>query len=554
MPEAAVHWFRKGLRLHDNPALLAAARHAAASGGALYPVFVLDPWFLQPSRVGANRVQFLLQCLGDLHAGLQRHNSRLLVLRGKPEVELLAFMQQHEVSLLTFEQDDEPYARRRDGAIRREVEVEPLRVRVEQHCSHTLWDPAQLLAQNKGEPPKSYTTMQKMCAAAGPPRKPLPPPAVGELPALPPALRAGSDKADAQFGIPTLAELGYDPADAQAVIAGGETEGLARLGAFLADATRTATFEKPKTKPTDFNPPSTTALSPHLKFGALSARTFYHRVQAVVEKHKGSKSAPPVSLEGQILWREHWYLIACHTKGGPFDAMVTNPICRQIDWDTNLEHLEAWKNAKTGFPWIDAAMTQLRTEGWMHHLARHAVACFLTRGDLYLSWEEGAKVFDVWLLDSDWSLNNCNWMWLSASAFFHTFFRVYSPVAFGQKSDKEGDYIRHYLPVLAKMPKTYIYEPWKAPLAVQKAAGCVIGVDYPKPIVDHATVSKANMGRMKAAYDRKQYGAPATAGGGAAGDHPLPPALRQVGCASGEEFPSGGGAEGGPSAPKKRRT
>ena len=101
-------------------------------------------------------------------------------------------------------------------------------------------------------------------------------------------------------------------------------------------------------------------------------------------------------------------------------------------------------------------MTQLRKEGWMHHLARHAVACFLTRGDLYLSWEEGAKVFDVWLLDADWSLNNCNWMWLSASAFFHTFFRVYSPVSFGQKTDKDGAYVRHYLPVLAKMPKKYV--------------------------------------------------------------------------------------------------
>ncbi len=92
----------------------------------------------------------------------------------------------------------------------------------------------------------------------------------------------------------------------------------------------------------------------------------------------------------------------------------------------------------------------------MHHLARHAVACFLTRGDLYLSWEEGAKVFDVWLLDADWALNNCNWMWLSASAFFHTFFRVYSPVSFGQKTDKDGAYVRHYLPVLAKMPKKYV--------------------------------------------------------------------------------------------------
>ena len=166
---------------------------------------------------------------------------------------------------------------------------------------------------------------------------------------------------------------------------------------------------------------------------------------------------------------------------------------------------------------------------------RHAVACFLTRGDLYLSWEEGAKVFDVWLLDSEWALNTCNWLWLSASAFFHTYFRyhhetlfafgfrlscllfrlcrlrisgqlkfsavrsVYSPVTFGQRHDPEGGYVRRYIPALAKMPKKYIYEPWKAPLSVQKAAGCIVGKDYPKPIVDHGVVSKANIGRIKGA-------------------------------------------------------
>ena len=108
----------------------------------------------------------------------------------------------------------------------------------------------------------------------------------------------------------------------------------------------------------------------------------------------------------------------------------------------------ARRDGQTGFPWIDAIMAQLKQEGWVHHLARHAVACFLTRGDLYQSWEAGAKVFDHQLLDADWSLNTCNWLWLSASAFYHTFFRCYSPVAFPKKYDKSGAYVRRYLPVL----------------------------------------------------------------------------------------------------------
>lgn len=117
-----------------------------------------------------------------------------------------------------------------------------------------------------------------------------------------------------------------------------------------------------------------------------------------------------------------------------------------------------------------------------------------------MSWEEGQAVFEELLLDADWSLNAGNWMWLSASAFFHQYYRVYSPVAFGKKTDPLGSYIRKYVPQLAKFPKEYIYEPWKAPLSVQKGCGCIIGQDYPKPIVDHDTIHKENMGKMKKAY------------------------------------------------------
>ena len=103
----------------------------------------------------------------------------------------------------------------------------------------------------------------------------------------------------------------------------------------------------------------------------------------------------------------------------------------------------------------------------MHHLARHCVACFLTRGDLWQHWEEGARVFDYYLVDADWAVNNANWYWLSASAFFSQYFRVYSPISFAQKYDKNGNFIRHYVPELKDMPAKFIYEPWKAPLEVR---------------------------------------------------------------------------------------
>lgn len=110
------------------------------------------------------------------------------------------------------------------------------------------------------------------------------------------------------------------------------------------------------------------------------------------------------------------------------------------------------------------------------------------------------KVFDELLLDADWSVNAGTWLWLSCSSFFQQFFHCYCPVKFGRKADANGDYIRRYLPVLKNYPTRYIHEPWTAPEAVQKSAKCIVGVDYPKPMCNHAHVSKINMERMKQVY------------------------------------------------------
>lgn len=186
---------------------------------------------------------------------------------------------------------------------------------------------------------------------------------------------------------------------------------------------------------------------------------------------------------------------------GSWGRMRDNPYCRNIPWSSDAKLLAAWKDGKTGYPWIDACMAQLRTEGWIHHLGRHAVACFLTRGDLWQSWEDGADHFEGQLLDADYALNNFNWLWLSCSGFFYQYFRCYSPVAFQKKNDPNGDYIRKWVPQLANLPAKYIYEPWKAPVAILSSAGVKLGINYPRPIVDHAVVSKENMSKMSLAYD-----------------------------------------------------
>lgn len=122
-------------------------------------------------------------------------------------------------------------------------------------------------------------------------------------------------------------------------------------------------------------------------------------------------------------------------------------------------------------------------------------------GDLYMSWEHGQRVFEELLLDADWALNAGNWMWLSASAFYYQFYRVYSPVAFGKKTDPFGNYIRKYCPELKDYPADLIFEPWKASAGEQRRYKCEIGKDYPKRIVVHELVQDLNKGRMKRAYE-----------------------------------------------------
>ncbi|KAK7813749.1 hypothetical protein U0070_001455 [Myodes glareolus] len=390
---------------------------------------------------------FLLQCLEDLDSNLRKLNSRLFVIRGQPADVFPRLFKEWSITKLSIEYDSEPFGKERDAAIKKlatEAGVEVI-VRI----SHTLYDLDKIIELNGGQPPLTYKRFQTLISKMEPlemPAETITSDVIGAC------VTPLSDDHDEKYGVPSLEELGFDTDGlSSAVWPGGETEALTRLERHL-------------------------------------------------ERKVKKNSSPPLSLYGQLLWREFFYTAA--TNNPRFDKMEGNPICVQIPWDKNPEALAKWAEGRTGFPWIDAIMTQLRQEGWIHHLARHAVACFLSRGDLWISWEEGMKVFEELLLDADWSINAGSWMWLSCSSFFQQFFHCYCPVGFGRRTDPNGDYIRRYLPVLRGFPAKYIYDPWNAPEGIQKVAKCLIGVNYPKPMVNHAEASRLNIERMKQIYQQ----------------------------------------------------
>lgn len=484
-----VHWFRKGLRLHDNPSL----REGLKSATTFRCVFILDPWFAGSSNVGINKWRFLLECLEDLDQNLRKLNSRLFVIRGQPADALPKLFKEWGTTTLTFEEDPEPFGRVRDQNIM--AMCKELGISVISRVSHTLYKLETIIEKNGGKAPLTYHQFQTVVASMETP--PLAEPTINQH-FLNGAYTPIGEDHDEKYGVPTLEELGFDTDGLlPPVWKGGESEALGRLERHLERKAWVASFGRPKMTPQSLLA-SQTGLSPYLRFGCLSTRLFYYQLTDLYKKIK--KACPPLSLHGQLLWREFFYCAA--TKNSNFDKMSGNPICVQIPWDRNAEALAKWANGQTGFPWIDAIMTQLRQEGWIHHIARHAVACFLTRGDLWISWEEGMKVFEELLLDADWSVNAGMWMWLSCSSFFQQFFHCYCPVRFGRKADPNGDYIRKYLPVLKNFPTRYIHEPWNAPETVQKAAKCIIGKEYSLPMVKHAVASRINIERMKQVYQQ----------------------------------------------------
>lgn len=579
-----IYWHRTDLRLHDSPAL----QHALSLNPSTFiPLWTWDPHYVFRSRVGPNRWKFLVECQHDLSSAYTRLNARqkLWVIREAPQTVFPKLFRKWSVTDLVFEKDTDAYARMRDEYVTRLAEEAGVRVHV--RCGRTLFDPDELVKCNGGKPTMSMGQTQKAAQKLndGKPARPFSPPEHIPNPpkdaemamdafqhGLPMDWMKGRDmnatirqnasqgsehykfvagpKGD--YAIPTLEEMGIDPARATTPHQGGESIALRMLDEYIQDEEYTGTFAKPASSPAAFDPPSTTLLSPHLHFGSLGVRKFWWDVQGVIERRRKARkrvSDEPVNLPGQLLFRD-MYFGAQAALGVKFARAHGNPVARWVDWhllskyeggeeNGNVETtadgqytvdnpqaeiwFQRWKHGRTGFPWIDALMRQLRQEGWIHHLGRHSVACFLTRGGCYVSWERGAEVFEEWLLDHEPACNLGNWMWLSCTAFFSQFHRCYSPIAFGRKWDPAGDFVRRYVPELRDFDAKYIYEPWKAPVADQKRWGCLVKWDdvpdeegekeetgtvsyYPKPMFDFDQRRRFCMDGMKRAYDVGLYG------------------------------------------------
>ena len=293
------------------------------TGLEMRPVFVLDPWFVQNAKVGPNRWRFLQQTLADLDAQLRDRGSRLFVARGRPDKVFQKLFKEWNVKKISFEDDTEPYARIRDARILELAET--AQVEVITKVSHTLFCLESILAKNGGQTPLTYQKFLSVMNSLGQPEQAEPAPEK-----FPKYCQVQDSKAlkDPDFRVPDLDELVRDQSElGECLYPGGETEGLKRLEKLISksNAKWVREFEKPKTSPNSLEP-STTVLSPYLKFGCVSPRRFYWKLKEVLGSSKHSQ--PPVSLLGQLYWREFYYTCAYNNEN--FAQMEGNPICKQV--------------------------------------------------------------------------------------------------------------------------------------------------------------------------------------------------------------------------------
>jgi deoxyribodipyrimidine photo-lyase len=447
-------WFRRDLRLRDNPALLAAIEESRADGdGRVVALFVVDPNLWEPA--GAVRQAYLVDSLNSLGASVGRH---LMIRHGDPRTILPEVVAASGATSVHIAADFGPYGAARDAQVEAALTVPlvrtgsayavaPGRVLKDDGTAYRVYTPFWRAWVRHGwrapaaAPPEDVEWWEPMACQGRPPR-----PDLGAL-VLPPAgEHAAWDRWQA-FRSAGLAE--YDALRNRADLAG------------------------------------TSAMGHHLKWGEIHPRSML------------ADLGPTDEVFGkELAWREFYADVlaqrpdsARRSLDARFDTAMP-----WTDGDQADVLLAAWTEGRTGYPFVDAGMRQLRAEGWMHNRVRMVVASFLVK-DLHLPWQRGATEFMRWLRDGDLASNSHGWQWTAGCGTDASpFYRVFNPVLQGLKFDPEGDYVRRYVPELRHLPGKSVHEPWKA------LDGYAHG--YPEQIVDHAAerdVALADFAAIKGA-------------------------------------------------------
>ncbi|MCY2964342.1 MAG: deoxyribodipyrimidine photo-lyase [Planctomycetota bacterium] len=466
-------WFRNDLRLTDQPALAA----AVARGGPVVPVYIVSDDGEGDWPLGSATKWWLHRSLKSLDAQLQEIGSRLILRRGSTQTELDSLIAETAATGVVWGRRYEPAAILRDQQIKSRLKQRG--ILAESHNTSLLWEPW-TIQTGTGGPYKVFTPFWRKCLQTGAIARPIADPVgdtqpVGATQTIPsPAKWPRSVR---------LAELDLEPripwdAGLRETWLPGRDGVERELCRFESGPWSEYSTDR------DFPEiAGTSRLSPHLHFGEVSPRTVWHRMRDVALRDPRGVSAIDPYLR-QLVWREFAFHLLYHFSHTPREPL--RPEFARFPWRTDDAGLRAWQTGRTGYPLVDAGMRELWRTGWMHNRVRMAAASFLVK-DLLIPWQLGAEWFWDTLVDADLANNTLGWQWTAGcGADAAPYFRVFNPVSQGEKFDAAGNYVRHHVPELARLPNRWIQQPFCAPREVLAQAGVELGVTYPHPIVDHA--------------------------------------------------------------------
>ena len=436
----------------------------------VWPVFVADPGLLSAHAAATSRVAWFQANVRALDERLREHGSGLTVLRGRPDEVLPAFAAQVGASALYASADEDPVAVARDDRVARVLDlrlVNDLRI-----------VPPAELRTGEGGPYSVYTPFRRALDV--------------RVDAAPDLVATSADVDPSRLAPPVgpgeLEPLGVPTGTSAALPEPGERAATDRLRAFLrADV---AGYRTDRDRP-DLG--ATSHLSPYLRVGAISVRACWRAARNAAERarERGDRRLAQGSAtwRGELAWREFFaHVLSAHTRVATESFRKEYERLEWVEGTEADEAVAAWREGRTGYPFVDAGMRQLAATGWMHNRARLVTASFLVK-DAGVDWRRGAAVFSDRLLDADVQQNHGNWQWVAGvGTDAAPYFRIFNPTLQGRKYDPDGAYIRRWVPELADVEPAHIHEPARAPSPPP---------GYPSPMVDHAEARERTLARYR---------------------------------------------------------
>jgi deoxyribodipyrimidine photo-lyase len=461
-------WFRNDLRIHDHQPLIEALKKSEC----IIPVFCIDPRWQESTplgtlKVGFHRFQFLLESLTDLKKNFQELGGDLLIKTGKPEELIPQICVEYGVqAVYAFKEVASEEVRIGD---RLESNLWKHKIPLNLYLGNTLYNKEDLPFPIK-DIPDVFSNFRKRTERDSFVREILESPVSIKVP-------ENLEKTT----VPPLSEFGFNELNSKnrsSLFVGGETEGLKRMQDYFWQ--KDLLKEYKNTRNGLLGDDYSSKFSPWLSFGCLSPRKVYWEIKKYEKERVENDSTYWLVFE--LLWRDYFRFMFKKYGNALFREDGIKKVKRTNIAANEEELFEKWKEGKTGIPFIDANMLELKHTGFMSNRGRQNVASFLIN-DLHVTWTKGAAWFEENLIDYNPASNWGNWAYLAGVGNDPREERYFNVLKQAYDYDAKGEYVKHWFPKLCGLSKLHMHQPWRMSEEEQRVAAFKIGIDYPEPIV-----------------------------------------------------------------------